>query len=53
MTYLFFVQLLEYLLLFEDDNMNKENQFFSNSESSASGCFLALLDFLPISASRS
>ena len=40
-THLFFVHLLEYLLLLLDDNVNKKSQYFSNSKSLASGCCLA------------
>ena len=38
--YLFFVHLLEYLLLFLDDNVDEESEY-SNSKSSALGCCLA------------
>ena len=36
-TYLLFVNFLEYRLLFLDDNVDKENEAFSNSKSSAQG----------------
>ena len=39
--HLFFEYFLEYLLLFLDDNLDKEWELFSNSKSSASGCCLA------------
>ena len=39
-TYLFFVQFLEYLLLFDHDDVDEQSQYFSNSKSSASGCCL-------------
>ena len=34
--HLFFAHYLEYLLLFLDDNVDEENESFSNSKSSAS-----------------
>ena len=40
-TYLFFVHFSEYHLLFLDENVDEENEKFSNSESSASGFCLA------------
>ena len=44
-THLFFAQFLEYLLLFQDNKVDEENQYFSNSKSSASGCCLAFAWF--------
>ena len=44
-TPLFFVQILEYVLLFWDDNLDEECKLFSNSKSSASGCCLAFAWF--------
>ena len=44
--YLFFVQFLEYLSSFKDDNVDEETQYFSNSKSSAAGFyFLAFACF--------
>ena len=37
-TNLFFVHFSEYILSFLDDNEDKESEWFSNSEGSASGC---------------
>ena len=45
-AYLFFVQFLEYLLLFLYDNMDEENKYFSNSKCWVSGCCLAFAWFL-------
>ena len=41
-THLFFVHSLKYLLIFLDDNVDKESEKFPNSKSSASGCCLVL-----------
>ena len=46
-THLFFVQFLEYVLLFLDDKEHEESEWFSNSKSSALGCCLALTRFFP------
>ena len=43
--HLLFVQFLEYLPLFLDDNVDKESKSFSNSKSSASVCCLAFAWF--------
>ena len=44
-THLFYCLLLEYVLLFLDDDMDDECEEFSNSKISASGCCLALAQF--------
>ena len=44
-TPLVFVQILEYVLLFWDDNLDKECKLFSSSKGSASGCCLAFAWF--------
>ena len=49
-THLLFVYILEFLLLFFDDNLNEESEWFSNSKSWASGCCLVFAWLLPISA---
>ena len=43
--HLSFVNFLEYLLLFLDDNVYEESEKFSNKESSASGCCLVFAYF--------
>ena len=40
--HLLFLDFLEYLLLFLDDNLDKKGEKISNIKSSASGCCLAL-----------
>ena len=49
-THVFFAHFLE-CLIFLDYNVNEKSEYFSNSESSASGCCFGLI-FLPISAWR-
>ena len=44
-THLFYAHFLEHLLLFLDVNVDEENELFSNSGSSASGCCLAFAYF--------
>ena len=44
-THWVFLQVLEYLLLFLDDNVDEENESFSNSECSASEFCLAFASF--------
>ena len=39
--HLFFVQFLQYLLLFLDDKLDEETEKFTSSKISASGCYLA------------
>ena len=43
--YLLFVHFLEYPLLFLDDNVSEESEYFSISKISASGCCLAFASF--------
>ena len=43
---------LEYVLLFFDDDVDEKYEYFSNSKSSSSECYLALAYFLPILAWR-
>ena len=44
-THLFYAHFLEHLLLFLDVKVDEENELFSNSGSSASGCCLAFAYF--------
>ena len=39
--HLFSIHLLEYFLLFLNDNVDEESEKFSNSKNSASGCLLS------------
>ena len=41
----FFAHFLEYALLFLDESVDEESEYFSNSKRLASGCCSALLDF--------
>ena len=43
--HLFFVNLLEYFLLFLDDSVYEESEKFSNKDSLASGCCLVFAYF--------
>ena len=43
---------LEYVLLFLDDDVDEKYEYFSNSKSSSSECYLAFAYFLPILAWR-